>query len=62
LPQNGQSPPPFKEKVSTYDVKIEGNDVWVNSKAHPEGTERPGAIITPPLPLSEGTPLEILKS
>jgi nitrite reductase/ring-hydroxylating ferredoxin subunit/DMSO/TMAO reductase YedYZ heme-binding membrane subunit len=62
LPQNGQSPPPFKEKVSTYDVKLEGNDVWVNPKAHPEGTERPGAIITAPLPPSEGTSLEILKS
>jgi nitrite reductase/ring-hydroxylating ferredoxin subunit/DMSO/TMAO reductase YedYZ heme-binding membrane subunit len=46
LPQNGQSPPPFKEKVSTYDVKIMGTKVWVNPKAYPEGTERPGAIIT----------------
>lgn len=46
LPQNGQSPPPFKEKVSTYDVKIEGTDVWLNPKPYPEGTERPGAIIS----------------
>ena len=48
LPHNGQSPPPFKEKVSTYDVKIRGNEVWVNPKAYLEGTERPGAIISPP--------------
>jgi DMSO/TMAO reductase YedYZ heme-binding membrane subunit/nitrite reductase/ring-hydroxylating ferredoxin subunit len=45
LPQNGQSPPPFTEKVSTYDVKINGNDVWLNPTPYPEGTERPGAII-----------------
>jgi len=45
LPQNGQSPPPFKEKVSTYDIRIEGTDVWLNPKPYPEGTERPGAVI-----------------
>jgi nitrite reductase/ring-hydroxylating ferredoxin subunit len=46
LPHNGQSPPPFKEKVSTYDVKLEGPKIWVNPAAYPEGTERPGATIT----------------
>jgi nitrite reductase/ring-hydroxylating ferredoxin subunit/DMSO/TMAO reductase YedYZ heme-binding membrane subunit len=45
LPHNGQSPPPFKEKVSTYDVKIEGTKVWINPKPYAEGTERPGAAI-----------------
>jgi len=45
LPHNGQSPPPFKEKVSTYDVKIEGTKVWLNPTAYPEGTERTGATI-----------------
>jgi nitrite reductase/ring-hydroxylating ferredoxin subunit/DMSO/TMAO reductase YedYZ heme-binding membrane subunit len=45
LPHNGQSPPPFKEKVSTYDVIIEGSTVWVNPNPYPEGTERPGAVI-----------------
>lgn len=46
LPQNGQSPPPFKEKVSTYDVRLEGTEVWVNPQPYPEGTERPGVLIT----------------
>jgi methionine sulfoxide reductase heme-binding subunit len=46
LPHNGQSPPPFKEKVSTYDVRIEGTEVWINPKPYPEGTERPGAVIS----------------
>ncbi|HLG41482.1 MAG TPA: Rieske 2Fe-2S domain-containing protein, partial [Chitinophagaceae bacterium] len=45
LPQNGQSPPPFKEKVSTYDVKIVDDKVWLNPVAFAEDTERQGAII-----------------
>lgn len=45
LPQNGQSPPPFKEKVSTYDVKVIDNKVWLNPVAFAEGTERQGAVI-----------------
>ncbi|MBL7744663.1 MAG: ferric reductase-like transmembrane domain-containing protein [Chitinophagaceae bacterium] len=45
LPHNGQSPPPFKEKVSTYDVKIIDGKVWLNPVPFPEGTERPGATI-----------------
>ena len=45
LPHNGQSPPPFKEKVSTYDVKLVEQGVWLNPVPFPEGTERPGALI-----------------
>jgi len=45
LPHNGQSPPPFKEKVSTYDVKVVNDEVWLNPNPYPEGTERPGAEI-----------------
>jgi sulfoxide reductase heme-binding subunit YedZ len=45
LPHNGQSPPPFTEKVSTYDVKIVDGKVWLNPLPYDEGTERPGAII-----------------
>lgn len=46
LPQNGQSPPPFTEKVSTYDIKVSGTQVWLNPQPYPEGTERPGVQIT----------------
>ncbi len=45
LPHNGQSPPPFTEKVSTYDVRIENAQVWLNPMPFAEGTERPGAVI-----------------
>jgi len=44
-PEDGQSPPPFKEMVSTYDVRVEGTKVFVNPKPYPEGTARPAAII-----------------
>lgn len=38
LPGNGQSPPPFKEKLKTYAVKILDHAIWVNPKANPEGS------------------------
>jgi methionine sulfoxide reductase heme-binding subunit len=44
-PQDGQSPPPFTEKLATYDVKIIGSKVYVNPKPYPEGTLRPAAEI-----------------
>jgi methionine sulfoxide reductase heme-binding subunit len=45
LPHNGQSPPPFKEKVNTYDVRVINNKVWLNPVPYPEGTERTGSSI-----------------
>jgi len=39
LPHNGQSPPPFSEKVSTYELKLDGSAVYINPKAFDEGTE-----------------------
>lgn len=45
LPHNGQSPPPFKEKVSTYHVKIVEGKVWLNPQPLAEGTATSGAII-----------------
>lgn len=38
LPENGQSPPPFHEKVHTYRVKTIGQEVWINPDPLPEGT------------------------
>ena len=46
LPENGQSPPPFTEKLSTYEVRIAGNRVWVNPKPKAEGTFVEPAKIT----------------
>lgn len=39
LPSNGQSPPPFTEKVATYELKLEGETVYINPKAFDEGIE-----------------------
>lgn len=39
LPHNGQSPPPFTEKVSTYELKLVNSDIYINPKPLPEGTE-----------------------
>ena len=38
LAGNGQSPPPFTEKVPTYRLKLEGDEVWVDARANPPGT------------------------
>ena len=38
LPENGQSPPPFDEKVNTYEVQIVDKMVWLNPNPHPPGT------------------------
>jgi methionine sulfoxide reductase heme-binding subunit len=46
LPHNGQSPPPFKEKVSTYDVRVLDNKVWLNPVPFAEGSERKGALLS----------------
>lgn len=45
-PHNGSSPPPFKEKVATYEVKIVEGEVWLNPKPYPEGTALKPATIT----------------
>lgn len=38
LPESGQSPPPFSEKVPTFRVKIEAGRVFVHSTPLPPGT------------------------
>jgi len=45
LPHNGQSPPPFTEKVATYEVKLIESIVYINPKAFEEGTEVKPLII-----------------
>lgn len=39
LAHNGQSPPPFTEKVATYNLKLEGNQVYIHKHSNPEGKE-----------------------
>lgn len=38
---DGASPPPFEEKVATFQMKLEGGKLLLNPRALPPGTERP---------------------
>ncbi|MFK7758530.1 MAG: Rieske 2Fe-2S domain-containing protein [Phycisphaerales bacterium] len=42
LPENGQSPPPYNEKVPTYELKIQGQRVLLNTTSN-----QPGAPVEP---------------
>lgn len=44
--ENGQSPPPFTEKVPTYRVKLEGGNILLDPKALPPGTPVTPAMIS----------------
>ncbi len=38
LPDKGRAPEPFTELLATYELKLNGNKIYVNPIAHPEGT------------------------
>lgn len=40
-PEDGRAPAPFDERIATYLLKLEGEQVCLNTVAMPEGTERP---------------------
>jgi len=53
--EDGCSPPPFKERIAKYRVRLAGRTVWVDPVALPLGT------VVPPCPVPEimadaGTP------
>jgi methionine sulfoxide reductase heme-binding subunit len=37
-PEDGRAPAPFTEKVATYQLRLEGDKIYVNTTALPEGT------------------------
>jgi sulfoxide reductase heme-binding subunit YedZ len=45
LPRNGQSPPPFTEKLETYDLRLLGSRIYVHPRPYAPGTERPAPEI-----------------
>ena len=48
LPENGASPPPFTERVSTFQTKIIDGRVWIDPRPKPPGTGvEPSLIGTP---------------
>lgn len=42
LPESGSSPPPFTEKVPTYEVRVKGSRVQLNPNANAPGTPTQG--------------------
>ena len=44
-PETGASPPPFEEKVPTFNVKIENGNVFVDRVANEPGTRVKSALI-----------------
>ena len=47
-PETGASPPPFVEKVSTFNVRVEDGRVLVHPKPNPPGTRAEPALISRP--------------
>ncbi len=45
LPDKGRAPEPFTELLATYELKLNGNEIYVNPMAHPEGTAIEPTII-----------------
>ncbi|MEM7771109.1 MAG: hypothetical protein AAF327_11430, partial [Cyanobacteria bacterium P01_A01_bin.37] len=46
LPESGASPPPFHEKIPTFEVKLKGDHILVYKTPNPPGTPVTPAVIT----------------
>lgn len=46
-PHNGQSPPPFTEKIPTYQVRVEGRRILIDPEPLPPGTPVEPAMFEP---------------
>jgi methionine sulfoxide reductase heme-binding subunit len=47
VPETGASPPPFVEKVPTFNVRVKNGRVFVHPKPNPAGTRAEPALIEP---------------
>ena len=46
-PETGASPPPFVERVPTFNVRVKNGRVWVHPRPNPPGTKTEPALIAP---------------
>ena len=46
-PETGASPPPFVEKVPTFNVRVHNGRVWIDPKPNPAGSRAQPALIEP---------------
>jgi nitrite reductase/ring-hydroxylating ferredoxin subunit/DMSO/TMAO reductase YedYZ heme-binding membrane subunit len=47
VPETGASPPPFVEKVPTFNVRVKNGRVWIDPKPNPAGAKSEPALIEP---------------
>lgn len=52
-PHDGQSPPPFDERIATYRTRVVDGAVYVHPEAHPPGTPQEGAPVDGPAVLEQ---------
>jgi len=45
VPETGASPPPFVEKVPTFNVRVQNGRVWIDPKPNPAGSRAQPALI-----------------
>jgi nitrite reductase/ring-hydroxylating ferredoxin subunit/DMSO/TMAO reductase YedYZ heme-binding membrane subunit len=60
LPETGASPPPFVEKVPTFNVQIQNGRVLVHPKPNPAGVRAEPARIHGVKPVSQRTQMEVM--
>jgi methionine sulfoxide reductase heme-binding subunit len=56
VPETGASPPPFVEKVPTFNVRVEAGRVLVHPKPNPPGTRVEPALVSPTAGLENRPP------
>ena len=47
VPETGASPPPFVEKVPTFNVRVQNGRVWIDPKPNPAGSHAKPALLEP---------------
>jgi len=47
LPDTGASPPPFGERVPTFNVRVKNGHVWIHPRPNPPGTQTEPARLAP---------------
>jgi len=45
VPETGASPPPFAEKVPTFNIRVKNGRVWIDPKPNPAGSRAEPALI-----------------
>lgn len=44
-PEDGRSPAPFSERIATYEIRLEGDEIMLKTDGLPDGTARPVIMV-----------------